>query len=195
MTKKTRAPKRRKPNIDPFDLAMITGGPLPTTIKKFRAAARVADPFNRGLVAAEGPSLAKVFEQHHGRPMTEADADGIRAREDEVDAALAVQRARESGKSEAEIAVADLAERYERARIAALPCRFHVGMPEAEKIEAEARRAEAKIEQDRLAKELAEARARVTAPGSQSPSNWPDDATDDFQSIAKAEINDHDDEN
>lgn len=47
----------------------------------------------------------------------------------------------------------------------------------------------------RAAADLTRTSHATAAPGSASPNNWPSSETDDFQSIAKAEINDHDDEN
>lgn len=91
MPKNTRAPRRRTATVDPFDLAMVTGGPLPATFGKFRAIYRVENPNMPGLLAAPGyPPLADVFLLVHGRRMTEADADAIRARWPEVKARLSM---------------------------------------------------------------------------------------------------------
>src|SRR3546814_14949330 len=84
----TKPPRPKKPMIDPLDLALITDAPLPATFSKWRAASRVEHPRDRGLIWGM-PSLADVWEQHHGRAMTDEEAEMIAARAPEVEAALA----------------------------------------------------------------------------------------------------------
>jgi hypothetical protein len=81
----TKPPKRRAAAVDPFDYAMVTGGPLPATFPKFRAIWRVEHPYDHGLLGIPGfGPLADVFQQVHGRKMTKADAAAIVARWPEV---------------------------------------------------------------------------------------------------------------
>src|SRR3546814_8092221 len=70
----TKPPRPKKPMIDPLDLALITDAPLPATFSKWRAASRVEHPRDRGLIWGM-PSLADVWEQHHGRAMKDEEAE------------------------------------------------------------------------------------------------------------------------
>src|SRR3546814_19305858 len=92
----TKPPRPKKPMIDPLDLALITDAPLPATFSKWRAASRVEHPRDRGLIWGM-PSLDDVWEQHHGRAMTDEEAAMIAARAPDVEAALATMMRSISG--------------------------------------------------------------------------------------------------
>lgn len=112
-TNRTKRTRKARPPFDPFDFAIVTGGPLPEKFDPFRAVWRVEHPDSSGLLAVPGYGpLADVFRQVHGRPMTDADADVIRARWPEI-------RRRRDPSADAE-----------DARIAALPSPPRVGTPE-----------------------------------------------------------------
>jgi len=90
-TNRTKRTRKARPPVDPFDLAIVTGAPLPATFGKFRAIYRVENPNMPGLLASpDYPPFADVFKAVYGRPMTEADADAIRARWPEVKARLSM---------------------------------------------------------------------------------------------------------
>ena len=92
-TNRTKRTRKARPAVDPFDLAMVTGGPLPATFSQWRAINRVENPRSPGVIAAPGyPPLANVFKTVHGRVMTDTDADAIRARWSEVDEAMVIAR-------------------------------------------------------------------------------------------------------
>jgi hypothetical protein len=185
-TNRTKRTRKARGDIHPFDLAMITGGPLPATLEKWYCdKGRVLDPWSKGLLWGIRP-LAEVWEAYHGKPLTEGDAETIRARWPEIEAEQAARFAALPPEKRLPV----LEHKHSVAAADASPCRHHVGMTDAEKAAAEERRAAAEVERDRLAVEIADLRARLKTPGSDSPSNWPDAESAGFTPIARLENDD-----
>lgn len=95
MTKKSRAPRRRKPNITPLQLAVLTGAPLPADVSKWYVA-NLEHPDQPGLLSVGvcATPFAEVWRQYHGSPMTDEDRAALRARLPEIKAAADATRTR-----------------------------------------------------------------------------------------------------
>lgn len=96
MAKKTRAPRRRKPGLTPFERAILTGGPLPTERGNglFGGDYRIENLDSVGLLPHEQPPISALWSEHHGAPMTDADRASVTARLSEVRANDAASRTR-----------------------------------------------------------------------------------------------------